>query len=133
MEAIAKTRALEVIVNFPLGMAIHRVALPRDAEQLQVRDRDWQMHFGRQERVGVVELRQEGVEKRRRIDLLRLLEEEIPPVLENAPSHDEHANGHVLPRLEEPERSTRALGLRECNTGHSVTLRRIEACREAFS
>jgi three-Cys-motif partner protein len=33
--AIAATRALEVIVNFPLGMAIHRV-LPRDAAQLTI-------------------------------------------------------------------------------------------------
>jgi len=36
IEGLARTKALEVIVNFPLGMAIHRV-LPRDGEQLQIR------------------------------------------------------------------------------------------------
>ncbi len=36
IERLARTRALEVIVNFPLAMAIHRV-LPRSPQQLSIR------------------------------------------------------------------------------------------------
>ena len=66
-------------------------------------DRDRQVDLGGQERVGVVELGQERLEKRRRVELLRLLEEEVAPVLEHAAPHDEDADRHVLTGLEEAE------------------------------
>ena len=64
---------------------------------------DGQVDLVGQERIGVVELGQKRLEERGRVDLLRLLEEELPPVLQHAAAHDEDADRDVSARLEEAE------------------------------
>jgi hypothetical protein len=59
--------------------------------------------LGGEERIRVVELRQELVQEGGGLDLLRLLEEEVAPVLEHAAADDENADRDVVARLEEAE------------------------------
>src|SRR5712692_9292435 len=73
------------------------------------------------EGVGVLELRQEGVEERRGLDLFRLFEKEFAPILEDASPHDEDADGDVATGLEEAE-DVHALSLKRL---HELVLRDI--------
>src|SRR5262249_48027546 len=54
-------------------------------QQLGPSNRDGQVDLSREKGIGVVELGQERLEERGRLDLLGLLEEELPPVLQHAP------------------------------------------------
>ncbi len=64
---------------------------------------DRQVDLLREKRVRIVELGQEGFQEGGGVDLLGLLEEEVPAVLEDSPPDDEDDHRHVRPRLEEAE------------------------------